>query len=251
MAILAKLLKVSRSLKALACRVLIVFSLATFTQMLKPNALRSVAGMKQITWPNSVAQKPDNMVGIENFSTSAASANPAISGFVTSTNPKPTTISFMDFFPKSLAQRPSQHGVSIPCDESLWKRVYKPERLQVHSRCVSVTGTIVDATHGKRKDGVRKEADGDCHGWVKLDGGQEKYLNAGNMSGEDGNLVYEVVCLFPVSQKDAVSACKGYKNKVKLAPIGSHVRITGSWVKDDNHAKWFELHPVSSIEVIH
>lgn len=130
-----------------------------------------------------------------------------------------------------------------------WSHVYKPERLIVKAKKVTVTGTIVDATHGKRKDGVRHEADGDCHGWLKLDKGQEKYLNAGNMSDEDGNLVYEVVCLFPVTQADAKAACKGYKSPIKLAPVGSHVKITGSWVQDTNHAKWLEIHPVSAIEV--
>lgn len=141
-------------------------------------------------------------------------------------------------------------GADKPCMDMTWKHVYNPERLQVYQMCVTVTGTIVDATHGKRKDGVRKEADGDCHGWLKLDPGQEKYLNAGNMSDEEGNLVYEVVCLYKVTQKDAVSACKGYKNTVKLAPVGSHVKMSGSWVTDDNHAHWMEIHPVSSIEAI-
>ena len=136
------------------------------------------------------------------------------------------------------------------CDDKLWRHVYRPERLIVHKMCLSVTGTIVDATSGKRKDGVRKEADGDCHGWLKLDPGQEKLLNAGNMSDEDGNLVFEVVCLFKVTQKDAISACKGYKSPIVLPPVGSHVRMSGSWVQDTNHAKWNEIHPVSSITVL-
>ena len=137
------------------------------------------------------------------------------------------------------------------CDPSLWKHVYNKQRLIVKSQCASVTGVIVDATHGKRKDGVRHEADGDCHGWLKLDQGQEEFLNKGNASDEEGNLVYEIVCLFPVTQKDAISSCpKSYKNQVKLAPVGSHVRITGSWVQDTNHAKWFEIHPVMSIDIL-
>lgn len=136
------------------------------------------------------------------------------------------------------------------CDPSIQKHVYKPARLIVHSACVSVTGTIVDATHGKHKDGVRHEADGDCHGWIKLDPGQEKFLNAGNLSDEGGNLVFEVVCLFPVTQTDAKSACKGFKSPVKLVPVGSHVRITGPWVQDTNHAKWNEIHAVHSMEVL-
>lgn len=142
------------------------------------------------------------------------------------------------------------YGQHIPCDDTLWQRVYNPERLRIHQMCVNFTGTIVDATHGKRKDGVRKETDGDCHGWLKLDPGQEKFLNAGNMSDEEGNLVFEIVCMFPVTQKDAISACKGYKNKVTLPPVGSHVRMAASWVQDDNHARWNEGHPVTKFEVI-
>jgi len=30
-------------------------------------------------------------------------------------------------------------------------------------------GTIVDATNGGKPDGVRHEADGDTHGWLKVD----------------------------------------------------------------------------------
>lgn len=136
------------------------------------------------------------------------------------------------------------------CDDSLWKHVYNPSRLQVHRLCADVTGVVIDATHGKRKDGVRHEADGDCHGWLKLDKGQEDFLNKGNLSDEGGNLVFEIVCLYKVTQADAKSACAGYKNSIKLPAVGSHVRITGSWVQDDNHAHWNEIHPVSSIEVL-
>jgi len=133
------------------------------------------------------------------------------------------------------------------CDDTLWRHVYNPARLLSHDPCVSVTGTLVDATNGRKEDGVRHEADGDCHGWLLLDPGQESYLNDGNKSDEGGNLVYEVVCMYRVTQKDAKDSCKGYKNKVKLLPIGTHVRITGSWVQDTNHAKWNEIHPVTSI----
>jgi len=150
-----------------------------------------------------------------------------------------------------LVKRDGKTTIIGGCDESLWaKHVYNPQRLLIHERCASVTGVIVDATHGKRKDGVRKEADGDCHGWLKLDAEHAKFLNAGNISDEEGNLVFEIVCMFPVTQKDALSACKGYKNKIKLPRVGSHVRMTGSWVEDTNHAKWMEIHPVSSVEVL-
>ena len=145
------------------------------------------------------------------------------------------------------AQSP-KHVCSL--HDVFWQHTYKPDRLTVQEKCVSVTGTIVDATAGKRRDGVRHEADGDTHGWLKLDPGQEKYLNAGNQSHEGGNLVFEVVCAFRVKQEDAIEACKDYENPVKIPPVGSHVRITGTWVMDDNHARWNELHPVFEIQVL-
>ena len=139
---------------------------------------------------------------------------------------------------------------STGCDDSLWNHVYNPQRLIVKQKCITVTGTIVDATAGKQPDGVRHEADGDTHGWLKLDAGFENLLNAGNKSAEGGNLVFEIVCEFPVTQADAVSACQAFNSPVKIPPIGSHVRIVGSYVQDTNHAKWMEIHPVSSIAVI-
>ena len=55
------------------------------------------------------------------------------------------------------------------CDNTLWQHVYHPTRLIVKQQCLAVTGTIVDATNGTEQDGVRHEADGDTHGWLKLD----------------------------------------------------------------------------------
>lgn len=146
----------------------------------------------------------------------------------------------------ALAQSPPS------CDATLWDHVYNPSRLVVQEDCVTVTGTIVDATANQpthHQDGVRHEPDGDTHGWLKLDPGQEKFLNAGNRSNEGGNLVFEIICKFPVTQADAKAACRGFAGSVNLPPVGSHVAITGTWVLDTNHAKWFEIHPVTSIVV--
>jgi hypothetical protein len=97
------------------------------------------------------------------------------------------------------------------CDSSLWLHVYHAGRLLIKQECVAVTGTIVDATDGKKHDGVRHEADGDTHGWLKLDSGFEDLLNAGNQSDEGGNLVFEIVCRFPIGKKatDAKSGMRG------------------------------------------
>lgn len=80
----------------------------------------------------------------------------------------------------ALAQSPT-------CDENLWNHVYHPSRLVVQQKCVTVTGTIVDATANQKihhSDGVRHEADGDTHGWLKLDPGQEKFVNDVNKRDE-------------------------------------------------------------------
>jgi hypothetical protein len=146
----------------------------------------------------------------------------------------------------------SAFGQSPTCDETLWKHVYNPSRLIVEEKCATVTGTIVNATASEKKhekDGVRHEADGDTHGWLKLDPGQEKFLNDGNKQAQAGNLVFEIVCIFPVTQADAKAACKGFHNGVKLPSVGTHVAITGTWVLDTEHGKWFEIHPVTSIVI--
>jgi hypothetical protein len=134
------------------------------------------------------------------------------------------------------------------CDATLEKHIYHPKRLVNHS-CVALTGTIVDATAGKHKDGCRHEADGDAHCWLKLDPGQEQYVNDVNKLKQQGNLVFEPICRYPVTQADAKQACKNYKQKLVLPPLGSHVRMTGIAVLDTQHGHK-ELHPVTSIEVL-
>lgn len=141
-------------------------------------------------------------------------------------------------------------ATAASCDASLWTHVYHPGRLIVKQQCIAVTGTIVDATNGKKSDGVRHEADGDTHGWLKLDSEFESLLNAGNISAEDGNLVFELVCKFPVRQTDAKAACQGFSDQINIPAVGSHVRIVGTLVQDTFHAKWMEIHPVTSIAVI-
>jgi len=109
----------------------------------------------------------------------------------------------------------------------------------------------VDATAGGEHDGVRHENDGDTHGWLKVDPEFQNLLNSGNTNHEGGNLVFEIVCRFHVSQPaDAVTACANYKDHVTLPAVGSHVRIVGTLVQDTFHGQWIEIHPVTSITVV-
>jgi hypothetical protein len=141
---------------------------------------------------------------------------------------------------------------STECDSSLAAHVYHPNRLIVKQDCMAITGTIVDATatqSTKEPDGTRHEPDGDTHGWLKLDPGFETLLNSGNINDEGGNLVFEIICKFPVTQPDAKTACQGFTDHVSLPPVGSHVRIVGRYVQDTFHGQWNEIHPVTSITV--
>jgi len=140
--------------------------------------------------------------------------------------------------------------VGTQCDDTLWQHVYHPTRLIVKQPCIAVTGTMVDATSGREPDGVRHEADGDTHGWLRVDSQFQDLLNPGNVSNEGGNLVFEIVCKFRVTQADAQPACANFQDPIVIPPVGSHVRIVGSYVRDTNHAQWMEIHPVSSITVI-
>jgi hypothetical protein len=135
------------------------------------------------------------------------------------------------------------------CGDGLWAHVYNPSRLLVKTQCVTATGRIVDATHHHYHDGVRHEGDGDTHGWLELDPQYKNLLDAGNMSDENGNLVFEIVCHFKVTQKDARQACEGYQDSIAIPPVGSHVTIKGTFVQDNRHAKWNEIHPVTGIAV--
>ena len=141
---------------------------------------------------------------------------------------------------------------STECDPSISAHVYHPQRLIVKQECISVTGAIVDATATQTKkqlDGTRHEPDGDTHGWLKVDPGLENLLNSGNLNDENGNLVFEIVCHYSVTQTDAKPACNGFKAHTMIPKAGTHVAIRGTFVQEQNHKKWNEIHPVTSIEV--
>lgn len=141
----------------------------------------------------------------------------------------------------------------IGCGDGLWEHVYHPSRLLVKQDCVTVTGVIVDATAHQsrhRADGVRHEKDGDTHGWLRVDPQFAGLINAGNTSEEEGNLVFELVCHYPVTQPDAEDACAGFTDQTTIPPVGARIAITGTFVQEKNHGKWNEIHPVSRIQRI-
>ena len=41
--------------------------------------------------------------------------------------------------------------------------------------------------------------------------------------------------------------CKNFHQNITIPPDGTHVSITGSYVLDEDHERWAEIHPVTSI----
>jgi hypothetical protein len=141
---------------------------------------------------------------------------------------------------KPVSQTNGQAGDNSQCDASLWDRVYNPSRLEVLDPCKVVTGTI---------DELDQNEDGDTHMLLKLDAGFADLLLKKNIKKKNGDLVIEVVCAHPATDKKAVDTCKGYSNKIWIPSVGDHVRVAGSYV-NDSHNDWAEIHPVSGIERI-
>jgi hypothetical protein len=157
------------------------------------------------------------------------------------TNKDQTDNSVPDLASPSLTSSSSAPTSSDQCDQSLWDHVYNPSRLQVVDYCRSVSGTI---------ESIRTERDGDSHIRVKLDPDFSDMINSANIKNQFGDLVVEPICVNPVTQPSAISACQDFHQNIEVSPVGTHVELTGSYVLDKEHGNWAEIHPVTSITTI-
>lgn len=57
-------------------------------------------------------------------------------------------------------------------------------------------------------------------------------INSANVQNQFGDLVVEPICVNKVTQEDAILACQNFHQNISIPPIGSHVKITGSYVLD-------------------
>lgn len=107
---------------------------------------------------------------------------------------------------------------------------------------------VMDATHGKRKDGQQDEASFDNYIFIRVEAQTSGLFARGNLVAEFGNLVFQCVCENGASkQADAMSACHGFESKIPA--VGSHVPITGSLVTDLEHELLHNVAPpVSRID---
>src|SRR5713226_6943408 len=130
------------------------------------------------------------------------------------------------------------YGQTCTGSQALMKHVYHPDRLVPQKGCVTVKGVI------KKK---LKEKDGDFHVRLLLDSDQPgDLINDVNKSQQGGFLVFEPICVNPVTQQSAKKACKNWKQKISLPNVGDHVEVTGIHMLDNEHG-WLEIHPVIKV----
>jgi len=48
-------------------------------------------------------------------------------------------------------------------------------------------------------------------------------------------------------QQDAIAAYANFHQNIKLPTVGTHLTVTGSYVLDQGHCGWAEIHSVTSI----
>jgi hypothetical protein len=128
--------------------------------------------------------------------------------------------------------------------------VYHEDRLSVVKNCMTVTGTVMSVT---------PEDDGDTHFDLALDTADAKMLTPANMSAQHGWLVVEIVpadkpgCTpgqppKPPEGTYNYGLCSGAD--LNNPTLGSHVKVTGPYVLDEDHGGWAEIHPVWHIDPV-
>jgi hypothetical protein len=130
------------------------------------------------------------------------------------------------------------YAIAQRCDHSLWRHIFQERRLTVIDICKTVSGTIVSIWHME---------DGDAHINVKLDPQFENLLKPANYAQQNGSLVVEVICHWTPTHTPVIPFCKNFHQNINIPPVGTHVTITGSYVLDEEHQRWAEIHPVTSI----
>jgi len=118
--------------------------------------------------------------------------------------------------------------------------VYHPARLTLVNSCITASGIV---------DRVLAENDGDLHVRLTLDSAYSNLTNNANNQYQYGDLVVEIICVGPVTQADAVSACQNYTNNILIPRQGQHITVTGPYVLDTVHNNWAEIHPVYSLKI--
>lgn len=131
-----------------------------------------------------------------------------------------------------------------PTDQDAY--VYSPDRLEVLSPCIRVSGIVQGVSFNP--------FDGDALVELKVDAEFERYLTRANQVERGGNLHVEIVCFSNslIMNSHARSACAQDPDPLRgfMPAIGQHVRMEGRWVLDHSHGGYAELHPLYRWEAL-
>ena len=133
---------------------------------------------------------------------------------------------------------PAQPADCEPGDQDAF--VYSPDRLEVLSPCIRVSGTVENV--------LSNPFDGDAVMGLRVDPPFERYLTPVNRASLGGTLHVEVICHTGglIINPRARSACSQNRHPLSgpLPQAGAHVWMEGRWVLDHSHGGWAELHPL-------
>ena len=134
----------------------------------------------------------------------------------------------------------TNHPSTCSESDSISNHVYNPRRLTIVQSCITASGIV---------ENVFEEADGDYHVRLALDDQSANLTNSANVDYQYGDLVVEIICALPITQQDAVSACRGYTNNITIPSVNDHITVTGPYVLDTEHSNWAEIHPAYTITI--
>jgi len=123
---------------------------------------------------------------------------------------------------------------------SMSSHVYNSYRLNIITSCITASGVV---------ENVFEEADGDYHLRLALDSQYSTLTNSANDQYQYGDLVVEIICALPITQSDAVSACRNYTNNITIPSVNDQITVTGPYVLDTDHSNWAEIHPVYGLTI--
>ncbi len=123
----------------------------------------------------------------------------------------------------SVTAAPGPRGTALcPSAASTLAGVYHPSRLRVMNPCKIGTGVVAHMIY---------EQDGDIH--VRVTVADKTLINAGNVSGQNGDLILEE------EPRDV--------GHLPLLRVGESITF-GAWNLDLDHA-WLEIHPIFALKV--
>jgi hypothetical protein len=144
-----------------------------------------------------------------------------------------TTSNSIQSFPSSISLQPGQ------CDITAWNHVYNLSKLQIIYTCKNISGVI---------ESINSQINGNFYIRLKVDQEFSNLIPSANINGQFGDLIVEPVCEKAIMQANTMPTCQDFnQNVTTIPPVGTHVKVTGAYVLDNEQGGLAKIHPVTSI----